>query len=304
MAPDEQPAMPAAAQDPARGRSHSVVEPEGEQRVPLVFASPHSGQEYPAEFVRAARLAALSLRRSEDAFVDELFGAAPHCGAPLLRAHFPRVYIDPNREPFELDPAMFDGPLPAFVNIASPRVFAGLGTIARVVANGEEIYRGKLNFDEAKRRIDAHYFPYHATLQHLLEKTRRRFGVYLLVDCHSMPSVGGPMDADPGLRRLDIVLGDCHGTSCAPAVTALAESTLRAQGFTVRRNVPYAGGYTTRHYARPREGLHALQIEVNRALYMDELRIAPAVGLSRVKHALSALIETLCQIDPAALQAR
>ncbi|MFO1146621.1 MAG: N-formylglutamate amidohydrolase [Rhodospirillales bacterium] len=305
MAPDEHPAMRPAAQDPARGRSHSVVEPDGQQqRVPLVFASPHSGQEYPAEFIRAARLAALSLRRSEDAFVDQLFGAAPRFGAPLLRAHFPRVYIDPNREPFELDPGMFDGPLPDFVNTGSPRVFAGLGTIARVVANGEEIYRDKLTFDEAKQRIETHYFPYHSTLQHLLEKTRRRFGVYLLVDCHSMPSVGGPMDADPGLRRLDIVLGDCRGTSCAPAITSLAESTLRAQGFTVRRNVPYAGGYTTRHYARPREGRHALQIEVNRALYMDELRIAPAVGLSRVTEALTVLIETLCNIELSVLQDR
>lgn len=297
--------MRPVAQDPAKGRSHSVVEPDDrQQRVPLVFASPHSGQEYPPEFIRAARLAALSLRRSEDAFVDQLFGAAPRFGAPLLRALFPRVYIDPNREPFELDPGMFDGPLPDFVNTGSPRVFAGLGTIARVVANGEEIYRDKLNFDEAKQRIEAHYFPYHATLQHLLEKTRRRFGVCLLVDCHSMPSVGGPMDADPGLRRLDIVLGDCHGTSCAPAITTLAEATLRAQGFTVRRNVPYAGGYTTRHYARPREGLHALQIEVNRALYMDELRIAPAVGLSRVTDALTVLIETLCNIELSVLRDR
>ena len=303
MAPDENPAVQAAAQDIAEGRSHSVVEPD-EQRVPLVFASPHSGQEYPADFIAASRLAPLSLRRSEDAFVDRLFAAAPRCGAPLLRAHFPRVYIDPNREPFELDPGMFNAPLPDFVNAASPRVFAGLGTIAKVVANGEEIYRDKLDFDQARRRIEAHYFPYHATLQRLLERTQRRFGAYLLVDCHSMPSVGGPMDADPGLRRLDIVLGDCHGTSCAPAVTALAESTLRAQGFTVRRNVPYAGGYTTRHYARPKEGLHALQIEVNRALYMDELRIAPAVGLSRVTDALTALIEALCQIDLALLQAR
>ncbi len=303
MAPDEDPVMQPAGGDRAQRQSHSVVEPV-EHRVPLVFASPHSGQDYPPEFIAEARLTALSLRRSEDAFVDELFAAAPGTGAPLLRAHFPRVYIDPNREPFELDPGMFATPLPEFVNTGSPRVIAGLGTIAKVVANGEEIYRHKLDFEQARRRIEAHYFPYHATLQHLLERTRRRFGCYLLVDCHSMPSIGGPMDADPGLRRLDIVLGDCHGTSCAPAVTALAENILRGQGFTVRRNVPYAGGYTTRHYARPREGLHTLQIEVNRALYMDELRIAPAVGLPRVKAALTLLIEALSQIDRELLLAR
>ncbi len=303
VAPDEDPLMQSAGGDGAQRWSHSVVEPD-DHRVPLVFASPHSGQDYPPEFVAASRLTALSLRRSEDAFVDQLFSAAPGMGAPLLRAHFPRVYIDPNREPFELDPGMFDAPLPDFVNTASPRVGGGLGTIAKVVANGEEIYRDKLNFEQARRRIEAHYFPYHATLQHLLERTRRRFGCYLLVDCHSMPSIGGPMDADPGLRRLDIVLGDCHGTSCAPAVTAVAENALRGQGFTVRRNVPYAGGYTTRHYARPKEGLHALQIEVNRSLYMDELRIAPAVGLPRVKAALTHLIETLSQIDPEVLRVR
>lgn len=303
MSPDDSPAAPAAVPDGVETLSHSVVEPD-EQRVPLVFASPHSGQEYPPEFVAASRLPPLSLRRSEDAFVDRLFGAAPECGAPLLRAHFPRVYIDPNREPFELDAAMFDEPLPEFVNTGSPRVIAGLGTIARVVANGDEIYRGKLNFGEARRRIDAHYFPYHATLQRLLERTRQRFGCYLLVDCHSMPSVGGPMDADPGLRRLDIVLGDCHGTACAPSVTAMAESTLRGFGLTVRRNVPYAGGYTTRHYARPSEGLHTLQIEVNRALYMDELKIAPSAGMAHMQEALTTLITALCRIDPGMLIAR
>lgn len=303
MAPDQSLVAPAVARNPAERRSHSVIEPD-EQRVPLVFASPHSGQEYPAEFVALSRLPPLALRRSEDAFVDRLFGAAPARGAPLLRAHFPRVYIDPNREPFELDGTMFDAPLPDFVNTASPRVAAGLGTIAKVVANGEEIYRGKLNFTEAKLRIDTHYFPYHATLQQLLQTTQQRFGCYLLVDCHSMPSVGGPMDADPGLRRLDFVLGDCHGTACAPAVTALAETILRELGYTVRRNVPYAGGYTTRHYARPKEGLHALQIEVNRALYMDEGRIAPAPGMPQVEAALATLIEALCGIDLGLLTAR
>jgi N-formylglutamate amidohydrolase len=266
-----------------------VVEPD-EQRVPLVFASPHSGQDYPPEFVGASKLSPLQLRRSEDAFIDRLFAAAPASGAPLLRAHFPRVYIDPNREPFELDPTMFDAALPNFVNASSPRVAAGLGTIAKVVANGEEIYRGKLAFAEAQRRIDTHYFPYHATLQRLLDATRQRFGCYLPIDCHSMPSVGGPMDADPGLRRLDIVLGDCFGTACSPDVTALAEAALRAQGFAVRRNVPYAGGYTTRHYARPGDGLHALQVEVNRALYMDELRILPTAGMARVTAALGSFL--------------
>jgi N-formylglutamate amidohydrolase len=284
-----------------RAQSFSVVEPP-EQSIPLVFASPHSGQEYPPQFVAASRLRPLLLRRSEDAFVDRIFAAAPSRGAPLLRAHFPRVYIDPNREPFELDPAMFDAPLPDYVNASSPRVAAGLGTIARVVANGEEVYRGKLSFEEVRQRIDAHYFPYHRALRNLLAATRERFGCYLLVDCHSMPSVGGPMDADPGLKRLDIVLGDCYGTACAPAVTELAERTLRGLGFTVRRNLPYAGGYTTRHYGKPREGLHALQIEVNRALYMDEQSIAPTSGLQSVIAAIATLIGALSALGPQSLK--
>lgn len=275
----------------------SVLEPV-EQTVPLVFASPHSGQEYPPGFVAASRLDPLMLRRSEDAFVDGLFGAAPRFGAPMLRAHFPRAYVDPNREPFELDPAMFAEALPGYVNVRSPRVAAGLGTIAKVVANGEEVYRDKLDFAEVLQRLEAHYFPYHRALQDLLNRTRARFGCYLLVDCHSMPSIGGPMDADPGRPRLDIVLGDCYGTSCAPHVTALAESTLRGLGLTVRRNIPYAGGHTTRHYCRPADGRHTLQIEVNRALYLDEERIAPLPEMQHVREAMTTLIEALAGLEP------
>ena len=302
MTPDD-----SCRDDQARGttvsdRSFSIASPFV-QSVPLVFASPHSGQEYPPEFVAASRLQQQSLRRSEDAFVDRIFAGAPAYGAPLLKAHFPRVYVDPNREPFELDPQMFDGPLPDFVNASSPRVAAGLGTIAKVVANGEEVYRTKLSFEEVRHRIETHYFPYHAALQTLLKSTRERFGCYLLIDCHSMPSVGGPMDADPGSKRLDIVLGDCHGTSCLPMIIDAAERTLQHLGYTVRRNVPYAGGYTTRHYGRPREGLHALQIEVNRALYMDEQTVSPTSGLQSVTAAVTKLIDILTALDPNELKA-
>ena len=185
-----------------------ALDAPAEQTVPLVFASPHSGAEYPASFIAASRLDAVALRRSEDAFVDDIFAIATEFGAPLLKATFPRAYVDPNREPFELDATMFDAPLPGYVNTASPRVAAGLGTIAKVVTSGEEIYRGKLRFDEVRRRIDSLYYPYHAALQRLLDRTRERFGVCLLIDCHSMPSIGGPMDSDPGLKRFDAVLGE------------------------------------------------------------------------------------------------
>ncbi|MGZ8410181.1 MAG: N-formylglutamate amidohydrolase [Hyphomicrobium sp.] len=280
-----------------------VLHAPAEQTVPLVFASPHSGAEYPAAFIAASRLDAVALRRSEDAFVDDIFAAATEFGAPLLKATFPRAYVDPNREPFELDASMFDAPLPSYVNTMSPRVAAGLGTVAKVVTSGEEIYRGKLRFDEVRRRIDRLYYPYHAALQRLLDQTRERFGVCLLIDCHSMPSIGGPMDCDPGLKRFDAVLGDRFGTSCAAVATETAERVLRGLGYSVGRNIPYAGAYCTDHYGKPHTGTHALQIEINRALYMDEESVAPAPGLAEVKRRVRALIQGLARLDARALKA-
>jgi N-formylglutamate amidohydrolase len=268
------------------------------QTVPFVFASPHSGRVYPQAFLAAARLDPVTLRRSEDAFLDELFAAAPHFGAPLLRAHFPRAYVDPNREAFELDPAMFEDRLPEHCNTASPRVKAGLGTVARVVTSGEEIYRGKLSYADALDRVERLYRPYHAELARLIAATRRRFGACVLIDCHSMPSIGGPMDQDPGAKRVDMVLGDAHGNACAPAVTDEAERILVSLGFMVARNVPYAGGYTTRHYGRPGDGVHALQVEINRALYMDERAVARSPGLPGLAATLARFVERLVRLDP------
>lgn len=254
---------------PSTEPSFDVVAPR-EQTIPVVLASPHSGRVYPRDFLAESRLDPVAIRKSEDSYVDEIFGLAPAVGAPLLRAHFPRAYLDPNREPYELDPQMFEDALPAFVNARSPRVAAGLGTIARIVSHGEDIYRGKLRFEEAERRIATLYRPYHRMLQSLIETTRARFGRCLLIDCHSMPSVGGPMDIDTGVRRVDFVLGDCHGTSCAPAITDTTNRFLRRLGYVVTWNNPYSGGYTTRHYGAPHEGVHTLQIEINRAIYMNE----------------------------------
>jgi N-formylglutamate deformylase len=239
------------------------------QTAPIVFASPHSGAVYTPDFLAAARLDPVTLRRSEDSFVDELFAEAPSYGAPLLAATFPRAFCDPNREPWELDPTMFDDVLPAWVNTTSSRVGAGLGTIARVVASGETIYRGKLRFNDAERRIRLFWQPYHDTLAAMIGGTVAVFGGCLLVDCHSMPAQA------PGGRpsSADFVIGDAHGTACAPRITRFVEQALTSLGYIVRRNDPYAGGYVTRHYGRPRDGVHALQIEVARGLYMDEARI-------------------------------
>ncbi|MFN3449026.1 MAG: N-formylglutamate amidohydrolase [Roseococcus sp.] len=262
-----------------------------EARCPLVFTSPHSGRDYPAEFLDAARLDATALRRSEDAFVEELFAAAPRLGAPLLAARFPRAWCDANREPWELDPGMFDAPLPPWVNSASPRVGAGLGTIARVVASGEAIYRRRLSFCEAERRVRGCWEPFHAQLAALIEETRALFGACLLIDCHSMPAPPG------GGEGPDIVLGDAHGAACAPRATRALEAALQRQGFRVRRNDPYAGGYITRHYGRPRERTHAIQIEIARSLYMDEARIERHPGFDRLRAALAAVIASLVESD-------
>ena len=272
-----------------------------EQNVPLVLSSPHSGRDYPARFVAAARLDAFSLRRSEDSFVDELFAAAPACGAPLLRALFPRAYVDANREPYELDPEMFEDPLPPYINTSSPRVRGGLGTIARVVANGAEIYRSKLRFAEAEERIRTFHQPYHAALAELIRETKARFGFAMLLDCHSMPSVGGPMDNDPGAPRVDMVLGDRFGTSCHPSLTATVGRVLQALGYVVCRNAPYAGGFTTQHHGRPHAGVHALQIEINRGLYVDEERIQRGPRLGAVAADMTEVIEALARVDPVIL---
>lgn len=270
----------------------------GRQSAPLVFSSPHSGRDYPAHFIDASPLDTVQLRRSEDAFVDEIFAAAPDFGAPLLRALFPRAYVDANREAFELDPTMFDSPLPDFVRTKSVRITAGLGTIPRIVADGAQIYAGALGFDEAKQRIQDHYDPYHRKLETLLNETRARFGGAILVDCHSMPSAGAPGTRSRGVKNVDMVLGDCHGMSCADAITTVAEETLRGLGYRVFRNRPYAGGYITRHYGRPADGLHALQIEINRGLYMDERTIQRTPGLNALIHDMNRLIQALRDAAP------
>jgi N-formylglutamate amidohydrolase len=278
------------------------IDRPGRQTMPFVFVSPHSGANYAPDFLAASRLDPVTLRRSEDCFIDEVFAGAPEHGAPMLKALFPRAYIDPNREPWELDPQMFEDELPAHVNTTSPRVACGLGTIARVVANGEEIYRRKLRFAEAKRRVTELYQPFHAALTGLIEETHARFGVAVIVDCHSMPSLGAPNEREFGRRRPAVVLGDRFGTACTTALTEVADRLLRQMGYSVARNVPYAGGFTTHHYGRPAEGLHALQIEINRDLYMDEERIERRPGLAQLKDRIDLLMQAFGAMDPRELR--
>jgi len=276
--------------DPQGDRGPVVVRRPERQSLPLVVSSPHSGRDYDAAFLAATRLDRAAIRRSEDAFVDELVARAPALGCPLVAARFPRAYLDVNREPFELDPAMFDGPLPRHVNSRSLRVRAGLGTVPRVVAGGAEIYGGKLDPAEAQARLDACYLPYHDAVAGLLQETRERFGAACLLDCHSMPSVGHEGAAR---TRVDIVLGDRFGASCDRALTEAASAALRAAGLTVRRNDPYPGGFITEHYGRPEQGLHALQLEINRGLYMDEKALERGTGMAAMARHVEALIAVL-----------
>ena len=264
---------------------------------PLVFNSAHSGRNYPERFLAMTRLDNLSIRQSEDAFVDELFARAPHLGAPLLRAHFPRAYLDVNREPWELDPAMFVEPLGPRFNTTSPRVAAGLGTLARVVAENKPIYRDRLTLEDARMRIEGIYHPYHAALQKLLGEAMAEFGIAVLIDCHSMPRIHRSGDR-PGP---DIVLGDRYGTTCAPALIDLAETVFSAAGLRVARNRPYAGGFATRSYGRPQHGVHALQIEISRHLYMNEVSLDRNSGFDAMRTLVERLIFSLIGLDLPAL---
>ena len=262
---------------------------------PLVFSSPHSGNVYPDSFIAAARLDALTLRRSEDAFVDDLFAGVLDLGAPLMRARFPRAYLDVNREPYELDPRMFEGRLPAFANTRSIRVAGGLGTIARVVGEAQEIYAGRLPVAEAIERIESLYKPYHRTLRDLMTRAFERFGQAVLIDCHSMPSTAARGARPEDQTKADVVLGDRYGTSCDPYLTDVAETELRRLGYLVLRNKPYAGGYITEHYGNPSVGWHALQIEINRGLYMDEKAMQRAPGYPTLKRDLAGLAGALAE---------
>lgn len=265
-----------------------------QRHLPMVFASPHSGRLYPPEFLALSPLEPQVLRRSEDSFVDELWADAVTQGAPLLKALFPRAYLDVNREAYELDPAMFEDALPSFVNSDTPRVIAGLGTIARLVASGSEIYRRKLTFAEAERRISELYMPYHAALRRLVDETERQFGYCILIDCHSMPSSG--TEATHGHGRVDFVLGDCFGQACAPQITRTADAMLSHLGYRCLRNTPYAGGHTTRHYGKPELGIHALQIEINRRLYMDEATHVKNEGFATLQADLGRVVAALAAL--------
>ena len=269
-----------------------IVEPAA-WRAPIIFNSPHSGSVYPDEFVKISRIDLAGLRRSEDSFMDELIAGLSGLGFPTVSVNFPRSYVDVNREPYELDPRMFSGRLPSFANTRSMRVAGGLGTIPRVVGDGQEIYSERIAVDDALGRIETLYKPYHRALRRLINKAHRAFGTVILVDCHSMPSVGVSRE-EP--RRPDVVIGDRYGTSCAPILADKVEETMARLGYSIGRNKPYAGGFITEHYGNPASGLHTIQLELNRAVYMDERRRTRGERFAQVTHDFSVLAEVLASI--------
>jgi N-formylglutamate amidohydrolase len=278
-----------------------LVNAPAPQVAPFILCSPHSGSIYPLDFLKLSRLSPLSLRKSEDCFVDELFMPIATEGVPLIAARFPRAFLDVNREPYELDPELFAEPLPDFANTQSVRVAGGLGTIARIVADGEAIYRTKLPLASGLERVERLYIPFHAALAELIETTRRQFGYAILLDCHSMPSASM---APAGGPRPDIVLGDRFGASADCKITRFLKDLLAGMGYEVQMNRPYAGGYITEHYGRPARDVHAVQIEINRGLYLNELTLRPTAAFAELQRDLQSLSGPLFNELPALLERR
>jgi len=262
-----------------------------EWTIPVVFSSPHSGNLYPSHFVKQSTLDMQTLRQSEDYKVDELFAAATEIGAPLLKAKFPRAYCDPNREAFELDPDMFDDILPDHVNSKSPRVSAGIGTIPKIVTAGTLIHEKQISYQDAKDRLDSCYFPYHLALQTLLKQCLDKFNFALLIDCHSMP--GTDISGAPNFALSDIVLGDRFGRSCPQVYSTFFRTEFQALGYSVTYNTPYAGGYITERYANHGQHIYALQIEINRNLYMEQASVTATAGITRLSNNIHALLHRL-----------
>ena len=257
---------------------------------PIIFASPHSGRNYPDDLCDMCVLPLAQLRRSEDAYVDLLIAQAPEFGACSVSALFPRVFVDVNRSEWELDPGMFADRVPDHPDLRSQRATSGLGVIPRVGVEGRPLYRRRLRFAEARARLARYYEPYHDALSSLIGDMRAQFGGVVVIDMHSMP--------EHSADGADFVLGDRFGTSCMPQLTDAAEAAIGAAGCVAVRNTPYAGGYTTRHYGRPETGVHVLQIEINRSLYLDETRVALSDSCSTFSSKLNSIIKALSDASP------
>jgi N-formylglutamate amidohydrolase len=268
------------------------------QDTAVVFASPHSGRDYAAAFLAQTMLDGQTIRSSEDAFVDEVFAAAPRHGAPLMTALVPRAYLDLNRAPDELDPAVIEGIARSPHN---PRVSSGLGVIPRVVAGGRAIYRGKLALAEVEARLSQIWTPYHQALRGLLDDTHASFGEAVLIDCHSMPHEAIEGHARPGLPRPDVVLGDRFGAAAGREVMDHVEAAFAGAGFRVARNAPFAGAFIAQSYGRPSASRHVVQVEIDRALYLDEAAVELLPGFAAFAAVMAGVVAEIADIGRRAL---
>jgi N-formylglutamate amidohydrolase len=284
---------------PAAPSSNEDMGPQSGMEASLLLTSPHSGAHYPKSFIDASRLDAHAIRQSEDMFVDALLAKAPAHGIGVLSANYPRAYVDLNRAPYELEQALFKDALPAHIDRYSARAAAGLGTVPRLVAEKTPIYDGKLSFAEAERRIQNVYHPFHRKLEDTLHTLLHSFGYAVLLDTHSMPSQATRLSSKG--RRIDFVLGDRYGRSCDARLSDWLERDLTARGWQVARNKPYAGGFITDRYGRPADGMHAVQIEINRAIYMDEKNYTKHAGFTRLQNDLTGLVAALATALPTLL---
>ncbi len=282
--------MPTAPSDPENG---FTLTGDGDGRWPLVLASPHSGRDYPAAFLARTRLTLGQLRRAEDAYVDGLLGGAAASGVPVLTARYGRSWLDLNRAAGELDPAMYVEPFDTHADQLSDRVQAGLGVVPRVAAQGLDIYATRLNLNEARARIAKVHAPWHAAIAALTGRAMARHGYAILLDCHSMPSPG-PVRGGAA----QVVLGDLHGRSASAALVETIAAHFTAAGLRVARNAPYAGGYTTAAHGRPELGIHAVQIEIDRALYMDPARLVRHLGFPAITGVMTRLADLLIEVAP------
>ena len=271
----------------AFGKGHDVLMPSDWQ-AGVVFASPHSGAIYPPSLIERSNVSAHQLRRNEDIFIDHLFHSSVEAGAPFIRALFPRVIVDVNRDASELPPHWDKLNKTADQQASTPRAAAGLGVVPTYLSENLPIYKHLPDISDVSRRLTELYHPYHAALTRLLNASMERFGRSLLVDCHSMPGFA-PM----GSRRPDIILGDRFGTSCHADTLALFRELFTNAGYSVGINYPYAGGYTTAHYGKPDEGLEAIQIEVNRDLYVNPITLSPKSGYVQLTEDLRAITQDI-----------
>ena len=270
-------------------RQHAIVEPDS-LTSGVVFALPHSGRDYGVSFLNQSILDEISIRSSEDAFLDQLIDGIERYGAPKIIANAPRAFIDLNRSTDELDPALISG---IKNNVRNPRISSGLGVIPRVVSHGKEIYRGKLSLEQAQSRIEYYWKPYHKDLSILLTRAQSIYGQSLLIDMHSMPHEAVSTQSS-FIKAPEIVVGDRFGMSSDPEFTNLIVSILKHHGFRVAKNTPFAGAFITKHHGKIKERTHAIQLEIDRSLYMNEEQISPNSGFGKLK---SRLFPALIQIS-------